>query len=125
MDRDQFVQLLDQCWNDFRRQAIAAYPEQVAGLRTAPSGRELQAGSPQTQVPARARPDFDDTSPGQAMSHQSSLKRLPDDDNMSVIDAEIVTASTTSAMLRSALPTSADTTGSFASSAASVWEVSP
>ncbi|OLP93426.1 Voltage-dependent L-type calcium channel subunit alpha-1S [Symbiodinium microadriaticum] len=105
MDREQFAQLLDQCWNDFRRQAIAAYPEQVAGLRTPGSGRELQAGSPQTQVAARVHPDFDDTSPGPAMSHQSSLKskRLPDDDNMSVIDAEIVTASTTSAMLRSAL----------------------
>ena len=31
MDRDQFVQLLDQCWNDFRRQAWEV-PEQRPGM---------------------------------------------------------------------------------------------
>jgi len=95
MERDQFIKVLDQCWHDFRRQVIAAYPEQVASLRTAPAGRELQVGS----SAVRARED--DRSLGPAVSNQSSL-RPPENDN-SAIDSEIVVASTASPLLRSAL----------------------
>ncbi|CAE7800346.1 unnamed protein product [Symbiodinium sp. CCMP2456] len=98
MDRDQFIKVLDQCWHDFRRQAIAAYPEQVASLRPpSPTGRELQVGS----SAARGRSDEDRT-PGPAVSNQSSLKPLHENDS-SMIDAEIVIASTASPLLRSAL----------------------
>ncbi|CAE7478230.1 Catsper1 [Symbiodinium sp. CCMP2592] len=42
MERDAFINLLDQCWNDFRQQAIAAYPGEAASLKGAPSTAGLQ-----------------------------------------------------------------------------------